>query len=133
MATESELIQKGTIAMKSNSLTNPRIAVVAACGIGLALGFFASPARADMWNKMTILTTNEPLQISNKLLQPGKYTLKLMDSDSNRNVVAIYNGDQTKYVGTVLAIPAWRLEVTGDTQFIYWETPAGAVKALRRW
>jgi len=33
----------------------------------------------------------------------------------------------------VLAIPAYRMDPTGSTQFTFWETPPGMAKALRTW
>jgi hypothetical protein len=88
---------------------------------------------ADEWNKKTILTVNEPIQVPNKVLPPGKYVMKLMDSPSNRHIVQIFNGDETHLETTVLAIPNYRLEPTGKTQFQFWETPPGQPKALRAW
>ena len=90
-------------------------------------------ARADEWNKRTILTVNEPLQVPGQTLQPGKYVMKLMDSPSNRHIVQIFNGDETHLITTILAIPNYRLTPTGKTQFTYWETPAGQPPALRAW
>jgi hypothetical protein len=88
---------------------------------------------ADEWNKKTILTVNEPIQVPNKVLPPGKYVMKLMDSPSNRHIVQIFNGDESHLETTVLAIPNYRLEPTGKTQFQFWETPPGQPKALRAW
>ena len=34
---------------------------------------------------------------------------------------------------SVLAIPNYRLQPTGETRFGFWETPAGQPKALRSW
>jgi hypothetical protein len=56
-----------------------------------------------------------------------------MDSDSNRHVVMIYDKDQQHLEETVLAIPNYRLQPTGKTQFAFWETPAGVPKAVRAW
>jgi hypothetical protein len=88
---------------------------------------------ADEWNKRTILTINEPLQVPNKVLQPGTYVMKLLDSPSNRNIVQIYDKNEQHLITTVLAIPNYRLQPTGKTQFGFWETPAGQPKALRTW
>lgn len=93
----------------------------------------APTALADEWNKRTILTVNEPLQVPGQTLQPGKYVMKLMDSPSNRHIVQIFNGDETHLVTTILAIPNYRLRPTGKTQFTFWETPAGQPPALRAW
>jgi LPXTG-motif cell wall-anchored protein len=48
-------------------------------------------------------------------------------------VVQIFNEDQSHIVDTVLAIPNYRLEPTGNSRFGFWETPPGYAKALRAW
>jgi hypothetical protein len=107
-------------------------AIALASVIGLA-AFAPNVARADEWNKKTIMTINEPIQVPGKVLPPGKYVMRLLDSPSNRHIVQIYNGDETHLQATVLAIPNYRLQPTGDTRFTFWETPAGQPKALRSW
>jgi hypothetical protein len=93
----------------------------------------APSLHADEWNKMTVLTVNEPIQVPNKVLDPGQYVMKLMDSPSNRHIVQVFDGTQQHLVTTVLAIPNYRLEPTGKTVFTFWETPPGQPKALRAW
>jgi hypothetical protein len=99
----------------------------------LAGSLLCVSARADQWDKKTILTVNQPIQVEDTLLQPGKYVFKLLDSQSDRHVVQIFNADQSQIINTVLAIPKQRMEPTGDSQFSFWETPAGSAKALRAW
>jgi len=89
--------------------------------------------RADEWNKRTILTVNQAIQVPNATLQPGKYVMKLLDSPSNRHIVQIFDADEQHLITTVLAIPNYRLQPTGKTSFGFWETPAGQSKALRSW
>jgi len=93
----------------------------------------AAMASADVSNKKTILTINEPLMVPGKLLEPGEYVLKLADSQSNRHIVQVFNKDESEVLTTILAIPNYRLQPTGDTRFGYWEMPAGTPKALRSW
>jgi hypothetical protein len=88
---------------------------------------------ADEWNKKTILTVGEAIQVPGATLQPGKYVIKLMDSQTNRHIVQIFNGDESHIITTILAIPNYRLQLTGKTQFSFWETPPGQPKALRAW
>jgi hypothetical protein len=107
--------------------------VLAVASIGLLGVAIAPSARADEWNKKTILTVNETIQVPNKVLPPGKYVIKLLDSPSNRHVVQIFNGDETQILTTILAIPNYRLQPTGKTVFGFWETPPGQPKALRAW
>jgi hypothetical protein len=107
--------------------------VLAVASIGLLGVAIAPSARADEWNKKTILTVNETIQVPNKVLPPGKYVIKLLDSPSNRHVVQIFDGDETHLLTTILAIPNYRLQPTGKTVFGFWETPPGQPKALRAW
>jgi LPXTG-motif cell wall-anchored protein len=110
---------------------------VKAYAIASALTLFAvgfSPAaRADEWNKKTLITTSEPLLVPNKLLDPGKYVLKLLDSPSDRHIVQIFTENETHVIATVLAIPNYRLQPTGKSAFMFWEAPAGQPRALRAW
>lgn len=105
---------------------------LASC-VGLLGAAFAPTMRADEWNKKTILTVNQAIQVPNATLQPGKYVMKLLDSPSNRHIVQIFDANEQHLITTVLAIPNYRLQPTGKTSFGFWETPAGQPKALRSW
>jgi hypothetical protein len=90
-------------------------------------------ARADTWNKKTILTVAETIQVPNKVLLPGTYVMKLLSSPSDRHIVQIYNSAETHLETTVLAIPVYRVRPTDKSVFTFWETPPGQPKALRAW
>jgi len=108
--------------------------VLTIASVGLLVGAALAPsARADEWNKKTILTVNETIQVPNKVLPPGTYVMKLLDSPSNRHIVQIFDKNEQHLQTTILAIPNYRLEPTGKTQFQFWETPPGQPKALRAW
>jgi hypothetical protein len=107
--------------------------VLAVASVGL-LGIALAPAAlAGEWDKLTYLTVNESIQVPNKVLPPGKYAMKLLDSPGDRHIVQIFNSDQTHLETTILAIPNYRLQPTGKTVFTFWETPPGQPKALRAW
>lgn len=107
--------------------------ILAMASIGL-LGIALAPnAPADEWNKLTTITVNQPIQVPNKVLPPGKYVLKLLDSPSDRHIVQVYNAEQNHLLATILAIPNYRLQPTGKTTVTFWETPPGQPKALRAW
>lgn len=113
--------------------TTSRAAATAFCALAMA-GCLALPsARADESNKRTILTVSQTVQIGNAVLQPGKYVIKLLDSQTQRHVVQIFNSTQTHIIATEVAIPTERLVPRGHTTFAYYETPAGTVRALRTW
>ena len=107
-------------------------ALLAACA-GLATLTLTPAAHADEWNKLTIITINEPIQVPNMVLPPGKYAMQLLDSPSDRNIVQIFNADRTHLITTILAMPNYRLEPSGKTVLTFWETPPGQPKALRAW
>jgi len=120
--------------MKSQVVNHVKL-VLALCGFALAIGIFATPSRADEWDKRTVVTVNQPIQVRETLLQPGTYVFKLLNSSSDRHVVQIFNSDQSHIINTVLAVPTERRmeQITGTTDLTFWETPAGYAKALRDW
>jgi hypothetical protein len=119
--------------MKSRSLTNRAVPAAAFCGLALALYVLPSRAQADMWDKKTIFTINQPVQVQDTYLEAGTYVFTLASSSSNRNIVQIFDRDQKHLIKTFLAIPEYRLEPTSDSRFVFYETPAGTTHALRTW
>jgi hypothetical protein len=109
------------------------IGVLAVAGLGLVGSAFVPRVHADAWDKKTIVTVNEPIIAGNKVLDPGTYVWRLLDSPSERHVVQIFDKDQQHLQTTIIAIPNYRLQPTGKTQFSFWETPAGVPKAVRAW
>jgi hypothetical protein len=100
------------------------------------LGFVllvAAAVSADQWDKKTILTVKEPVQAPGITLYPGKYVIKLVESLSDRHIVRIMNERENEVLATILAIPNYRLTPTDNSQFLFWETPAGNPRALRAW
>ena len=103
------------------------------CGVGLAAGVFAFRAQADPWDKKTYLTVSGTIQVQDRVLPAGTYVFKLLDSSSNRHVVQIFNEDQSHIIDTIMAIPNYRLQPTGHSRFLFYETPPGAAPALHAW
>jgi len=107
--------------------------VFAMASVGMLGVALSSSARADEWNKKTVLTVSEPIQVPNQVLPAGTYVIKLLDSPSDRHIVQIFNKDENHLFTTILAIPNYRIQPTGKTVFTFWETPPGQPKALRAW
>jgi LPXTG-motif cell wall-anchored protein len=114
------------------TIRSTHFALLAACA-GLFMFTLTPCAHADEWNKLTIITVNEPIQVPHMVLPPGQYALQLLDSPSDRHIVQIFNADRTHLITTILAMPNYRLEPTGRTSLSFWETPPGQPKALRAW
>ncbi len=109
-------------------------------GAALIAAAVAPPVKADQWDKKTVITINEPVQVPSccndghvVVLQPGTYVLVLVDSLSDRHIVRVFDKDQKTVITTILAIPNYRLQPTGATTFQFWETPAGQPRAMRAW
>ncbi|MGC1417599.1 MAG: hypothetical protein WA817_20080 [Candidatus Acidiferrum sp.] len=109
---------------------NTIFAVFALTLLGATL---ASGARADEWNKKTVVTFNQPVEIPGRVLPAGTYTFKLLDSAADRHIVQIFNADGTQIIATILAINDYRLQPTGDTVMKFNERPGDSPEALRAW
>jgi hypothetical protein len=103
----------------------------------LALCLFLLPqANADDWNKRTIVTFSQPIEVPGvgaQILPAGTYVFKLLDSQSNRNIVQIFNEDETQVLTTILAIPNYRLHATDETVLTFRERATGTPQAIRAW
>lgn len=104
------------------------------------MGAVLAPAvKADEWNKKTTLTFSAPVEIPGVhlkgwgVLPAGTYVFKLLDSQSDRHIVQIFNADETVIYATILAIPNYRLKATDKTVVTFRERPAGQPEALRAW
>jgi hypothetical protein len=100
--------------------------------LGAAL-WLVPAARADEWDKRTEITFGAPVEIPGQVLPPGKYVFKLMDSASDRNIVQIFNADETRLYATLLAIPDYRLTPPDKTMITFEERKQGAPEAIRAW
>lgn len=100
---------------------------------GLLVAALPSPGKADEWNKKTDVTFNGPVEIPGIVLPAGKYVFKLADSQSDRNIVQIFNADETHLYATILAVPDYRLQPTGKTVVNFEERAAGAPEAVQAW
>ena len=85
------------------------------------LGALCTNARADEWDKKTILTFSGPVTVAGHRLEAGTYVFKLADT-ADRHVVQIFNEREDHVYATILAIPDYRLEPTGKTVIKFSET-----------
>jgi hypothetical protein len=104
----------------------------------LAMAFFATillplSAKADEWNKKTILTFSAPVELPGVALPAGTYVFKLADSLGDRNIVQVFNKDESHLYATILAIPDYRVEPKDKTVITFEERPSGTPEAIRAW
>jgi len=99
----------------------------------------APGAKADEWNRKTVITFSGPVEIPGVhlagwgVLPAGTYVFKILDSLSDRHIVQIFSKDELTIYATILAIPNYRLKATDKTVMTFRERPAGEPEALRAW
>jgi hypothetical protein len=115
------------------SIIRPSKSAIVALAVLVFVSLLPTFARADQWDKKTLITFSQPVEIPGRVLPAGTYVFKLLDSASNRHVVQIFNQDQTQIITTILAIPNYRLNPTGETVVNFAERPTRAPQALKAW
>src|SRR6202049_595016 len=112
----------------------PTVLCLAVLGVA-----FSTSAKADEWNRKTVITFSGPVEIPGVHLQgygvlpAGTYVFKILDSKSDRHIVQIFSQDELTVYATILAIPNYRLKATDKTVMTFRERPAGEPEALRAW
>ena len=109
------------------------IGVVVAVSTLLLCATLAPPAKADAWNKRTIVTFREPVEVPGTVLQAGTYVFRMLDSLSNRHIVQIFNENETQVLATIQTVPNYRIERPDDSIFEFDERPGNAPQALKVW
>jgi hypothetical protein len=109
------------------------------CFTALMSAILIPSAQADDWNRKTLVTFRGPVEIPGvhltgwAVLPAGTYVFKILDSQSDRHIVQIFDKDETTIYATILAIPNYRLQATDQTVITFRERPAGQPDALRAW
>jgi hypothetical protein len=88
---------------------------------------------ADDWDQATKLTFGESVEVPGQVLPAGTYWFKLADTDSDRNIIQVWNVDRTHLVTTILAVPDYRQDTPGKTIVNFEERPSGQPEAIRSW
>lgn len=107
--------------------------ILALAAVGVLAAALTPGARADAWNQKTMFTFSGPVEVPGHVLDAGTYVFKLMDSAADRNVVGVFNKNQTHCYGMFLAIPDYRLEPAGRPIITFEERAAGSPEAVKAW
>lgn len=108
-------------------------AVLFTISTAMLLGMAGSSAKADEWNKETIVTFKQPVEIPGHVLSPGTYDFKLEDTLSDRNVVEIWSIDNERLVAIVMAVPIERVETADKSNITFEQLNAQSPKAVKDW
>src|ERR1700675_4017250 len=75
--------------------------VFAALATSLMSSAFVPSLKASESDKKTIITISQPVAVEGAILPAGQYVLRLLDSLSGRDLVYIFNGEETRLITTV--------------------------------
>jgi hypothetical protein len=104
--------------------------------LGLVALAVLPTAKADEWNNKTTVTFDQPVEVPGvgaQTLPAGTYVFKLLDSQSDRHIVQIFNQAEDHVYTTILAIPNYRLKATGKTVMTFRERGEGQPEAIHAW
>jgi hypothetical protein len=107
--------------------------VLAALAISLMSSASVSSLKASEFDKKTTITISQPVAVEGTILPAGQYVLRLRDSFPMRDVVSIFNGDETRLITTVAPIHTSRAELADKSEFSFYHSSEGQAAALHTW
>ena len=103
-------------------------------GMIIALAFFFEiAAHADVLDQAAKISFGEPIQIPGHILPAGTYWFTVVDSNSDQNLVQVFNADRTVLYATLETVPTQRLKPTGFTTVSLAEQGSGKPVVLLKW
>ena len=111
-------------------MTTFRMTVVT---LGMLSAYFVPSVRADEWNKETHLTINIPVQIQDTVLPPGEYVFKLVEPDTDRDLVSIFNSDGTRLETIIMGWSTYRADASDKKLFTISEPHGDQPATLQAW
>jgi len=89
--------------------------VLAGMLLTLSLG---SGAKADDWNKKTVVTFEQDVEIPGWVLPAGTYVFKLLNSSSSRFIVQVWDQDEMHLIATLMTVGDSYPNPTGHSYFV---------------
>jgi hypothetical protein len=90
-------------------------------------------ARASESNQQTKLTFTESVEVPGRTLPAGTYWFVLLNDDSDRNIVQVFNADQSVLYATLFTVPKERSRVSYETALTFAERPSSKPEAILTW
>jgi hypothetical protein len=78
----------------------------------------SSGVRADEWDKKTVVTFDQDVEIPGQVLPAGTYVFKLLRSSSDRFVVQVWSQGEGQLLATLLTIGDSYPNQSGDPYFV---------------
>ncbi|MGH9145768.1 MAG: hypothetical protein ACRD1Q_03600 [Vicinamibacterales bacterium] len=108
--------------------------VAGACGLLLCTLVVATVQAQGLPDQKTYFTFSQAVELPGGVMLPaGTYTFKLADTSGSRNVVQVFNEDESKILAMFMTVSATRLEPAEDSVITFAEAPASAPQPVRFW
>ena len=102
-------------------------------GTIIAVSSVAPFAKADEWNKETLITFSAAVDVPGKNLPAGTYIFKLAESNSDRDIVEIFTRDGRQLLATFIAVSKVRPTPANRPYVTFEEEPTGTFEAVKSW
>ena len=79
---------------------------------------FSSNVKADDWNKKTVVTFDQDVEIPGWVLPAGTYVFKLLNGSSSRFIVQVWDRDEMHLITTLTTIGDSNPNPTGGSYFV---------------
>lgn len=90
---------------------------LALAAVLLALSL-SSGAKADNWDKKTVVTFNQDVEIPGQILPAGTYVFKLFRSNSERFVAQVWDQNESQLLATLMTIGDSYPNPSGEPSFV---------------
>lgn len=107
------------------------VVLVAICAVLLLL--LSSVAKADEYNKETVVTFNQPVEVPGHVLPAGTYDFSLVNSPSDRDIVEIRLKDDMHLLALVMTDPVVCSQSANHTRIAFEQRGANQAKAIKDW
>src|SRR5262252_1985377 len=104
------------------------LAILAVFSAGILL---PRTAAADEWDKRTILTFSQAVELPGTVLPAGTYIFQLADSQISRHVMQVFD-QNGRILATLLTIPAVRPIAAYEPRITFEEQRAGAPFPIKK-
>ena len=92
-----------------------------------------SNARANAWDKLSVITFSNPVAVPGSVLPAGTYLFKLVDLGSCRNVVRISDKNESQLFATIVTIQVARLRPSDKTEIRFNESAVHDPQSIQAW
>jgi hypothetical protein len=99
----------------------------------MGLAGLNSALNADEYDRKTVISISQPLEVPGVVLPPGTYVMRLFNSSTNRHIVQFMNERQNQQLALTFAISAERIRPAEKTILTMYEGSQGAPPAARTW